>query len=239
MKTNITYFNDNLQIMKNLPSESIDLIYLDPPYFTQKDFIEFDDRFKDINYYLEWMTPRLQEMHRILKPTGSIYLHVDYHAAHYLKVKMDEIFGYINFQTEIIWKRKNQSRKESYGHNHDMILYYTKSKEYVFNTQTRNKIVDSPTLYNGKPCKTAPASGYSKSKQKEMLKNGSAYLTKNGKIRQVTYLTVYKGKAIDIIPCDNIWIDIPNMMHTPKSERLGYPTQKPEALLERIIKVSK
>lgn len=238
-KTNIIHYGDNLEIMRSMKSESVDLIYIDPPFFTQKDWGEFNDRFNNIYQYVEWMSKRLKEMYRILKLTGSIYLHCDYHGSHYLKIEMDKIFKE-NFKTEIIWKRKYQSRGTQLGHNHDTILYYTKNnKNYTFNIQTVMKIITNPIYKNKRPIKTAPADEYSDKNQKEMLYNGTAYITKNDKIRQITYLKKdKKGNIIDEIPIDNIWTDIPNMMHTAKFERLGYPTQKPEKLLERIIKMS-
>ena len=248
--TNVIYCGDNLRIMREMPDESVDLIYLDPPFFSNRHYEviwgddqetqSFGDRWEGgIEHYIGWMNERLVEMHRILKSSGSIYLHCDHHASHRLKIEMDKIFKN-NLKAEIIWKRKHQSRGTQLGHNHDTIFYYTKSsKNYIFNTQTVIKIVDKPTYRDGKPVKTAPGSGYSAEKQKEMLSNGGAYLTKNGKIRQVTYLKKDKnGNVIDEVPIDNIWTDIPNMMHTPKAERLGYPTQKPLKLLDRIIKMS-
>ena len=280
------------RMKEHIPDESVDLIYLDPPFFSSKQYDliwgdsratiqSFEDakfykkvcgvcgndwqrkpngdyyercykydcdaplkdakdiRMTDLEGYVGWLKERLLECHKVLKPTGSIYCHLDWHAVHYVKVAMDDIFGMKNFQSEIVWKRKNQSRDGSYGHNHDTILYYSKTDDYVFNTQTRVKIIDKPTIRNNRPCKTAPANGYSDDRQKQMLASNEAYTTKNGKVRQITYLGKDKsGKVVDIVPCDNVWMDIPNMMHTKKTERLGYPTQKPEALLERIIKTS-
>lgn len=248
-ETNVIYCGDNLQIMREMEDESVDLIYLDPPFFSNRHYEViwgddqelrcFDDHWKGgIEHYIGWMSERLEEMYRILKSTGSIYLHCDHHASHRLKIEMDKIFK--NFKAEIIWKRKHQSRGTQLGHNHDTIFYYTKNdKGYIFNTQTVTKIVNNPIYREGKPIKTAPADGYSVEKQKEMLSTGGAYLTKNGKVRQITYLKKDKdGNVIDEVPIDNIWLDIPNMMHVPKSEKLGYPTQKPLKLLERIINIS-
>ena len=89
------YEGDNLAVMRGLPSESIDLIYIDPPYFSQRNYGDFDDRWKSMQHYLDFMVERLKEMHRLLKPKGSIYVHLDWHAVHYVKVEMDKIFGVV------------------------------------------------------------------------------------------------------------------------------------------------
>lgn len=116
---------DNLEVLKTLEDESIDLCYIDPPFFSGRNYAiifgdeeeirQFDDRWvkmnetgkytKDINVYLNWIEPRIKEIYRILKPTGSFYLHCDWHAGHYLKVTCDNIFGYDKFKTEIKWKK--------------------------------------------------------------------------------------------------------------------------------------
>jgi len=209
MKINTIYIGDNLQIMKDFPSESIDLIYLDPPFFTQRDFIEFDDRFKNIDYYISWMKNRLIEMYRILKLTGSIYLHVDWRTVHYLKIEMDKIFGYNNFQNEIIWHYGlgGGGGKKTYSKKHDNILYYSKSKNNIFNIQ-RGEI--TPQM-KAKYCHTDE-------KGKYMISKNKKYYLKGGKL------------------LDDVW-DISSISPT-SYERTGYPTQKPEKLLERIIKTS-
>jgi len=278
-----------------IPDESVDLIYLDPPFFSGKDYDliwdgdnkntirSFEDtkfykkvcgnpecekdfpegylfcprcgmsvdkakdvRKNDIEAYVGWLKVRLQECYRVLKPTGSIYVHLDWHAVHYIKVAMDEIFGYGNFRGENIWKRKYQnatitSNTRSFGNNHDTILFYSKTNKYMFNRITINKVIpEKQVVYkNGEACKTSPIGNYSEESIRKMLEDGRAYKTKNGKIRKITYLQKDgDGNVVDEVPVDNIWSDLPNMMHTPKAERLGYPTQKPEALLERIIKAS-
>jgi adenine specific DNA methylase Mod len=128
-----------------MESESVNLIYLDPPFFSGKDYEiiwgdkeetrSFGDRWSGgIQHYVSWMVERLEEMHRILKPMGSIYLHVDHHAVHYLKVEMDKIFGMNNFKTEITWRRCHpKGNAKTFSNNSDYILYYTKSKKCTFN----------------------------------------------------------------------------------------------------------
>lgn len=133
---NKTYCGDNLEIMKELPSESIDLIYADPPFFTQRNWDDFDDTFNDMNDYLDFIRPRLVECRRVLSNTGSIYCHLDWHAVHYVKVMMDEIFGYKNFRNEIIWHyASGGAPKDRLAKKHDNILVYSKGKHPTFNIQ--------------------------------------------------------------------------------------------------------
>lgn len=161
-KTNTLYRGDNLAILRAMPDEMVDLVYIDPPFFTQRDYkniwgdkeavLDFEEDFfdgfrdtkdfferhiqsdaKGLKAYLEWMRARLVELHRVLKPTGTLYLHLDYHAVHYVKVMLDEIFGYNNFRSEITWKRKNggggasNGAARNYANTFDAILFYTKS----------------------------------------------------------------------------------------------------------------
>lgn len=140
-KTNVLYCGDNLHRLSHyIPDESVDLVYLDPPFFSNKKYEviwgdeaevrSFEDRWKGgINNYLDWMEPRLGELHRVLKPTGTIYLHCDWHAGHYLKVLMDSIFGYSNFLNEIVWHyRKWSNKTNAFQRNHDTILLYRRSR---------------------------------------------------------------------------------------------------------------
>jgi len=115
MKTNVLYYGDNLEIMhRYIDNNSIDLIYIDPPFFSSKAYEiiygdtkekrMFEDRWKgDVYHYVNWMEPRLALMREKLKPTGTIFIHLDWHAVHYIKIAMDRIFGYDNLINEIIW----------------------------------------------------------------------------------------------------------------------------------------
>ena len=140
MKTNVLYYGDNLEVMhKHILDDSIDLIYIDPPFFSSKayeviygDIKEkrmFEDRWKgDVYHFVSWMEPRLAQMHRVLRPTGSIYVHLDWHAVHYIKVLMDRIFGYKNFLNEIIWHYRRWSGVANHFlRMHDNILLYAKN----------------------------------------------------------------------------------------------------------------
>lgn len=215
------YLGDNLEIMKSLPSNSIDLVYIDSPFFSGRNYSveskidkgevrEFTDTFKTLNDYLRFLCPRLVEMKRLLKHTGSIYVHLDWHAVHYVKVMMDKIFGYDNFRNNIVWCYNAAGRgKKKFSTKHDDILWYSKTDNYIFNLD--NIKIDFDVNF--------------KKTFKEDEKG--LYYTYSGKKYYVD------GK----IP-EDWWCDIPSMDHTEHSERVNYPTQKPEALLERIIKAS-
>jgi DNA modification methylase len=225
---------------------------------------------KGMMSYVVYMTQRLIEMHRILKETGSIYLHCDPTASHYLKIVMDEIFGRVNFRNEIIWYRNFSSGKGSqyeakkFGANTDTILFYTKSNNFYininrefatdsdeilktfpkidennrrYNTATpifRSKSMGArPNLcYQWKGFKNPYPSGWRLSKERleEEYEKGNIVITKDGKLERRKYLDDYLGK-----PMDNNWFDIPR---ATGKEATGYPTQKPIALLERIITAS-
>src|SRR3989338_6238407 len=144
LEPNKLIFGDNLHIMRSLPSNTIDLIYIGPPFFSGRNYnVVFGDQnevrsLTDIweggmPGYLTWLNARLLEMKRLLKPNGSIYVHLDWHASHYVKLEMDKIFGYENFRNNIVWCYKTrQFSKRYWNKKHDDILFYTKGKDYPF-----------------------------------------------------------------------------------------------------------
>src|SRR5436190_7544764 len=144
LEPNRLFWGDNLHVMRQLPSESIDLIYVDPPFFSGRQYnVIFGDQnelrsFSDIweggmPGYLIWLNARLYEMKRLLKKTGSIYVHCDWHASHYIKVEMDKIFGHGNFLNEVIWEyRTGGISKSWFPRKHDILLLYTRSAFYTF-----------------------------------------------------------------------------------------------------------
>ena len=139
-------WGDNLHVMRQLPGQSIDLIYIDPPFFSGRQYnVIFGDQnelrsFSDIweggmPGYLIWLNARLYEMKRLLKKTGSIYVHCDKHASHYIKVEMDKIFGPDNFRSEIVWSYLWGGRgKTQWNAKHDVILFYTRTEKWTFPT---------------------------------------------------------------------------------------------------------
>ena len=264
MHTNQLYYGDNLDILRShIPDESVDLIYIDPPFnsnqaynviFSEADgsssqaqiqafedtwhwvesteqayhelvvtaphlLVETIKSFRgfltetNLMAYLVMMALRLVELHRVLKPTGSFYLHCDPTASHYLKIILDQIFGVENFQNEIVWCYKRwPSKQTNFQKMHDVILRYGKSEDVIW-----NQLYDDFT-----------------EQTKKRIKGGKKiehYVGKSGKVLIRATNDVSPGVAM----CD-YW-NIP-MIAGQAKERLGYPTQKPEALLERIIKAS-
>lgn len=150
IETETIYCDDNLRRLAMLPARSVDLIYLDPPFFSNRHYEviwgdeaevrSFEDRWEGgIHHYIGWMRERVRGMARILKPTGSLYLHCDPHASHYLKVMLDEVFGIENFCNEIVWKRAHTVKgnfgqgSKMWGPNTDSILFYRKTSANTFN----------------------------------------------------------------------------------------------------------
>ena len=213
--------------------------------------------------YLVMMALRLVELHRALKPTGSFYLHCDPTASHYLKIILDQIFGVENFQNEVVWKRtSSHNDPKRFGRVGDRILFYSKSKIKTFNViysdyspeqLSRYKYEDEHGRYRAEnltaphysPTRTVDWRGthpgsnrqwrFSVEELERLYAKGYILLRQDGCPRK-DGLKVYLDEAKGA-PAQNIWDDIPRIGNTSR-ERLGYPTQKPEALLERIIKAS-
>ena len=319
LKTNVLYFGDNLEILRNreyFPDSSIDLIYLDPPFNSKKDYnilfkenggVESEAQIKaftdtwhwtqsaedtyhdvvvngplkvgkligalhdaiganDVMAYLVMMTARLIELHRVLEPTGSLYLHCDPTASHYLKLVLDQIFGPANFRNEIVWKRTTshgdwKQGAKHFGRVHDHLLFYSKTGNPTWNPQFtpfsseqiaqqyykvdengRSYRLVTPTAkkpggntsYDWKG--VTPPKGrfwaYTREKMEEMDRKGLLYYSSTGQPYIRYYLDERPGVA-----AQSMWTDVPPISPTAK-ERLGYQTQKPLALLERIIQAS-
>jgi DNA modification methylase len=234
LPANSLYFGDNLYVLRNLPSESIDLIYIDPPFFSKRDYVQiwgddneirsFQDIFEDGMFsYLAWLNARLWEMKRVLKNTGTIYVHCDWHASHYIKTEMDKIFGYDNFRNEIIWGYSSPGRSaKDFAKKHDTILRYSKSASYVFNGDSvRVPMLAGNSKYNG-------GTTYG---VKVVEKDGKRWRVSKSAGKEYWY-DIDLGK----VP-EDWWADV-QYLQQQIGERIGYPTQKPEALLDRIIKAS-
>jgi DNA modification methylase len=271
---------DNLEILKQLDSESVDLVYLDPPFFSNRNYEviwgdagevrSFQDRWSGgMDHYIAWLKERVAEMHRILKSTGSIFLHCDWHANAYIRVEiLDKVFGMNNFRSEIVWKRSSahndaKQGRRALGNISDSIYYYSKSNDYTFNqlyTAYDNeyleqfyKHIDPDTgrryrLDNLTAAKgggdtsydfygTKPYRGrfwaYSKENMEKFKSEGRLYFPKSGGTPNFKrYLDEMPGVGLQ-----NIWDDI-KVLQSQSAERIGYPTQKPEALLDRILKMA-
>ncbi len=316
MTNNKLYYGDNLDVLRRyIQDESVDLVYLDPPFKSDQDYnvlfaeqdgsraaaqikafgdmwqwdeasaqayqdvVETGGRVSqvlqsfrgflgdnDMLAYLAMMAPRLVELRRALKPTGSLYLHCDPTASHYLKLLLDAIFGPVNFKAEIVWKRTSahsdtrQGRRQ-HGRIHDILLYYVKSDEWTWNpvyTAYDKEYVEQFYKYiepeTGRRYRldnlTGPGGAakgnpqyevmgvtrywrYSKQRMQDLIDAGRIIQTKPGRVPAYKrYLDEMPG-----VPLQDLWTDI-GPLSSQARERLGYPTQKPGALLERIIKSS-
>ena len=208
LEPNRLFWGDNLHVMRQLPSQSIDLIYIDPPFFSGRQYnVIFGDQnelrsFSDIweggmPGYLIWLNARLYEMKRLLKKTGSICVHLDHHASHYVKVELDKIFGASSFVNEVIWLYKTGGMSKRWlGRKHDTVLVYAKSRDYKFKPQ----------------------------KEKSYLSH--KYGFSNIEIKEDD------GGFYTLVGMRDVW-DIPALRGN-QPETIGYPTQKPEAVVERL-----
>lgn len=320
---NRLYYGDNLTIMRNMPPQCVDLIYLDPPFNSQRNYNliykrltgqpvpEQEEAFCDawemdpekeemarsmpillreygadddlvtfwnawikalrhtqprLLAYLIYMSYRLFEMRRILKSTGSLYLHCDSNASHYIKVIMDGVFGHANFRNEIIWHRYkrpkgSQHAARRFGWSTDTILFYSKSEAYTFNLEgvgspmdeadmaRRNTHQDEHGPYYSGPIVRSPSMGHrpnlvyeykgftpgpegwrmTRDKLERLDAQGDLMWTSSGIPRRKV-----RPKETPTRQIDNLWSDI-EAIGSQADERLGYPTQKPISLLERII----
>ena len=168
-------WGDNLHVMRQIPTNSVDLIYIDPPFFSGRQYnVIWGDNnelrsFNDIweggmDGYLIWLNARLYEMKRILKSTGSIYVHCDWHASHYIKVEMDKIFGHENFRNEIVWSyRRMPSRARKWQSEHDAIMFYSKGGKYTFNV-----LKGEPTKGSLKTYESSRRTGYNFNRSKRV-----------------------------------------------------------------------
>lgn len=300
MTINKLILGDCLEVLKTVDNETVDLIYIDPPFFSNRTYEviwgdkgevrSFEDRFSGgIEHYIAWLKERIQEMHRILKPTGSIFVHCDWHANAYIRVHiLDKIFGYENFRGEIIWQRHNahNDAKKKLAVLKDTIWYYTKSETCTYHpiyTQLTEsykanfyKYKDEKGIYRlgdlSKPDNKGyryEYKGYSHPENgwrcpletmQKLDADGLLYFPKNksGRIALKRYLDDSNGSLLGDVWADkdlqamteeefnltfnqeelgDLWEDIQNIQGA-SSERIGYPTQKPEKLLDRIIKMA-
>ncbi len=224
MELDTLYGGDCLNCLQTIDADSIDLVYLDPPFFTQKvqksrtrdnsREYRFSDTWANIEDYKSFLRPRIAHCRRVLKDTGSIFVHCDSSASHHIRLVLDDIFGPANFQSEIIWVYKRWSNaKRGLLNAHQTIYFYSKSDSFKFNTIHTDY---SPTTNIDQILQ-----------QRERDRHGKAAYKKDDQGRIVL------GKEKCGVPLSNVW-EIPYL--NPKAgERTGYPTQKPVLLLEKII----
>jgi DNA modification methylase len=227
MSVNKLILGDNLEILKTIESETVDLIYLDPPFFSNQTYEviwgddgekrSFEDRFAGgIDHYINWLKNRVRQMHRILKPTGSIFLHCDWHASANIRVDiLDKVFGRNNFRNEIVWYYYNKmpdNRKGVLSRSTDTIFWYVKNaKEYCFNSLMEKR--ENPV--------------------KQLMRKKVAGKAINARDEQGNLMYQIREEKL----VDNVW-RISMLQPADKKERIGYPTQKPEELLKRIISMA-
>jgi DNA modification methylase len=257
---NIYYVGDNLEYLKKLKSNTIDCIYFDPPYNTGRNFFNFNDKFKSVDDYLEFIKVRIKECYRCLKPSSNIIIHIEPKISHYFRIICDEIFGLTNFQNEIIWKTGGNS-KNIYQLNryHDTIIVYSK--------KGKNKSIFNPIYFpydeeykkksNVKYCNihkkeyvtTALHNSQPDINPRHNLRYEWKGHTKQWYVEKTKMISLDKDNRLSYntnniprikrfleemngIPLRDIWCDINN---TQIGEKLKYATQKPIKLLERII----
>ena len=274
--TRVVYCGDNLEQLRKLPDCCVDLIYIDPPFNSNRNYEvfwgetrekrAFEDRHESTQAYIDFMRPRCVEMARVLKKTGSFYYHCDWHASHYVKVMLDQVFGENSFQTEIVWRRTSAHvDTHGFGRVHDSVFCYAAGAEFTWNKQMRPhteqhiekcyRHVDEAT---GRKYMLADLTGAGiRHGETGAIWRGIDVTAKNrhwirtpqdldeldaaGQIHWPAKGTMPRMKKLlneeMNTPVDNIWTDIPPVA-SRGGERLGYPTQKPLALMERIIKTS-
>ncbi|MDE0327569.1 MAG: DNA methyltransferase [Anaerolineaceae bacterium] len=204
----------------------------------------------DMGAFLCWLGVRLMEMHRVLRPDGALYLHIDYDAYAYVKALLDSIFGKEHFRNEIVWAYGKAARgakgiAKQFARNHDTVLFYSRSRKWAFNPQLGKRLltfeearkkgfrVDDRGWF-----KTAPRGDYTDESVRRLEAEGRIYRTRTGNVRIRYDLPVENDKVVEQFRHGSVWDDIGDMMHAPKKERTGYPTQKPLALYRRIIEAS-
>lgn len=232
-KTNKLICGDNLEELAKFPKESVDLIYIDPPFFSHKQYEviwgdeaevrSYKDRWAGgIEHYISWLKPRVQAMYEVLKPTGSFYIHCDWHANAHIRIMLDEIFGKENFRNEIIWCYSGRElNKKQWNSKHDTIFFYTKGDSWTFNWKEVAEESTPEVL----------------AQYKHVDEQGRRYVIRSktgGKGLSRESENTYRQYYQKVPPRTWVHINFVSSSH----ERIGYPTQKPEALLERIIKAS-
>lgn len=221
-----TRVGDCLDVMAEMPLESVDLVYADPPFFTQKVHgmetrdgsarYSFSDIWEDAGDYADFIRERAVGMRDVLKPTGSLFFHCDKSASHMIRVVLDKVFGARNFQSEIIWHYKRWSNgKRGLLPAHQTVFFYSKTSDFKFNTMFQEY---------------SPTTNIDQIMQRRVRdsRNKSVYL-------QDDYGAVVGNGAKKGVPLSDVW-EIP-FLNPKAKERVGFPTQKPFLLMKRIIEI--
>jgi DNA modification methylase len=273
--TRVVYCGDCLERLKTLPDECVDLVYIDPPFNSNRNYEvfwgetkekrAFEDRHESTAAYIDYMLPRCVELKRVLKKTGSFYYHCDWHASHYVKVMLDQIFGENNFINEVIWKRQtshNDAKQGSkhYGRLHDVLLFYAGSGEYTWNQLYRPLSQEYTNSHYGNADPDGKHFRWDNLTGPGGAAKGNAYFEVLGVTRYWRYSRERMQELISQglvaippagkvpalkrylneskgLPIGSVWDDISPVNSQAKESR-GYPTQKPLPLLERILKTS-
>ncbi len=237
---------------------SVSLVYVDPPYASQADYVHearldgrADGRLKralayEDNWspsaYLDMLAPRLEALTSLLSPRGTIWVQVDWRASHFVRLLLDEILGANRFLNEIVWKRApnlgRQAASSQFGRTLDTIIVYGK-KEAKLSPPTRLEPIDERAIRwddEGRPTTLAPRGDYTDASVARLEKEGRIHRTASGKV----YVKYFLVKDAQDRWCrerrvDALWTDVPPLRHAKLEERTGYPTQKPRALLDRIL----
>jgi site-specific DNA-methyltransferase (adenine-specific) len=276
-KHNTLVCGDNLEWLKHVPDESVDLCYIDPPFFSNRNYEiiwgngyetrSFGDRFAGgVSHYIEWMRPRISLIHRKLKRTGSLFLHCDWHASHRLRVLVEDVFGEEAFRNEIVWQRSTGKAlmSRSLPANHDVIFRFTRGGEWTWNEEEvfvpydpknlsekireKYKLRDADgrayqlgDLTNPNPDRpnlkyeflgVTKVWRWTKERMQAAYESGLVVQPRPGAVPRVKrYLDELRG-----MPLSDVWSDLAPV-NSQAGERLGYPTQKPEALVQRILRL--
>lgn len=243
-------------------TEQIDLIYIDPPFAAGLDFrarVHIDNQkvllpaYRDrwnggLHGYLSMLYPRLKLFHRLLSKHGSIVVHCDWRVSHLIRLLLDEVFGSENFQNDICWAYGQTARgakaiAKQFARNHDNLLWYTKGGKATFNGDSFYRYYTTAEAKKkgfrqddqGRWFKTSPRGDYTDASIAKLEKKGRIYRTRTNKIRIKYFLETHRGSVAERLPIGDVWTDIPDAMHFSVAEQTGYATQKPQALLQRII----
>tara|TARA_R110000824_G_scaffold362374_1_gene550311 strand:+ start:1030 stop:1977 length:948 start_codon:yes stop_codon:yes gene_type:complete len=252
---------DNLEIMSSLADESVDLVYMDPPYNSGRDFGEFQDKFPSMyEYSQKFLLPRFEEIHRVLTKNGNLVVHIEPKNSHHVRVAIEDVFGEKNFRNEIVWKSGgNAKNKKQLGRYHDTLLVYSKTKAPTYNPIYLPYDDKYKKKSSVKVCPTTDRQYVTTAihnSQPDVNPRMNLRYEWNGHSRQ-WYVSLEKMKKLhdddrlqynqrgvprikrfldemDGIPVRDLWTDINQIQGW---EKLSYPTQKPVRLLERVIQL--